>query len=256
MNSALIGYTGFVGSTLTKQYQFDELYNSKNIEEIRGKSFKTVICAGAPAVKWKANQEPQQDLMNVNMLMSHLETIKADEFILISTVDVYKSPINVDESSEIHPYDVEPYGKHRYFLEQFVRNHFSNSFIIRLPGLFGEGLKKNFIYDLIHNNCLHLTHYQSVFQFYDLSRLWMDIQIIKERGINLVNFSTEPVSAEEVASNCFGLTFNNITEKPPVYYDMKSLHAGQFNDGQPYMMSKDEIFLKIRELVEMEKSRI
>ena len=34
MNSAIIGYTGFIGGNLVNQYHFDQFYNSKNIESI------------------------------------------------------------------------------------------------------------------------------------------------------------------------------------------------------------------------------
>jgi hypothetical protein len=56
MTSALIGHTGFVGGHLSRQVAFDDLYNSKNIEHIAGKSYRLVVCCGASAVKWVANQ--------------------------------------------------------------------------------------------------------------------------------------------------------------------------------------------------------
>jgi hypothetical protein len=48
MAKALIGYTGFVGTTLMKQTQFDDFYRSTNISDIKGKKFDLVVCAGAP----------------------------------------------------------------------------------------------------------------------------------------------------------------------------------------------------------------
>lgn len=52
----LVGYTGFVGQTLLTQTSFDDLYNSSNIETIQNKDYSLVVCAAAPAVKWKANK--------------------------------------------------------------------------------------------------------------------------------------------------------------------------------------------------------
>ena len=60
MSRALIGYTGFVGGNLHLQTPFDDVYNSKNIDSLRGKSYELVVCAGAPGVKWKANKEPEK----------------------------------------------------------------------------------------------------------------------------------------------------------------------------------------------------
>ena len=52
--TALIGYSGFVGGNLLRQRSFDACFNSSNIEAIAGRSFDLVVCAGAPAEKWKA----------------------------------------------------------------------------------------------------------------------------------------------------------------------------------------------------------
>ena len=61
MTQALIGYSGFVGSTLFKQHAFESLFRSTNIGEINGQIFDTVVCAGAPAQKWIANRDPEAD---------------------------------------------------------------------------------------------------------------------------------------------------------------------------------------------------
>ena len=48
---------------------------------------------------------------------------------------------------------------------------FPGALIVRLPGLFGAGLKKNLIYDFVHDNRLDLIHPDGQFQFYDLERI-------------------------------------------------------------------------------------
>jgi NAD dependent epimerase/dehydratase family. len=255
MQTALIGHTGFVGSTLMRQQSYSHYFNSSNIEDIMGNTYDLVVCAGAPAVKWKANQNPEEDLQSIQRLMSCLKEVKADEFILISTVDVYRNPIDVTERTEIRPELTEPYGRHRFYLEQFVTDTFQTCRVIRLPGLFGKGLKKNFIYDLMNNNALHLTHHKSIFQFYDMSRLASDLEIVRSAGLRIVNFATEPVSAAELARECFGVEFTNETEKPPVHYNMCSEHIDHFAPGQKYMMSKEQVFERIREFVKSEGVR-
>src|SRR5438132_8679966 len=119
MTSALIGYTGFVGSTLLRQTRFDDLYNRGNIESIAGRSYDLLVCAGAPAQKWLANCEPEPDRANLERLMAALATVKARQVVLISTVDVLLVPVDVDESAVIDMVSQQPYGRHRYELERF-----------------------------------------------------------------------------------------------------------------------------------------
>jgi hypothetical protein len=96
MTNALIGFSGFVGSTLLKQAPFESLYRSTNISNIEGQSFDTVVCAGAPAQKWIANREPEADRQKIDGLIAHLKNIQCKTFILISTVDVFKESRGVD----------------------------------------------------------------------------------------------------------------------------------------------------------------
>lgn len=56
MTNALIGFSGFVGSTLLKQTKFHSLYRSNNMGTIQGHSFNHVVCAGAPAQKVAGEQ--------------------------------------------------------------------------------------------------------------------------------------------------------------------------------------------------------
>ena len=248
MSLAVIGCTGFVGGSICNQVDVTGAYNSQNIEGIRGRSFDTVVCAGAPGAKWKSNQNPDADLDNTRRLIENIRHVRASRFVLISTVDVYPNPRQVDEASPVDHHSLEPYGRHRYFLELSVRDLFPSATIVRLPGLFGKGLKKNFIYDLLNNNALHLTHYASTFQFYDMSNLWNDIGLALACRLPLVNLATEPVKAGDVARQCFNREFVNETEKPPVHYDMRTRLAGAFGLHGPYIQSAEYIFEQVREL--------
>jgi dTDP-4-dehydrorhamnose reductase len=254
MTSALIGYTGFVGSTLCGQTRFDDLYNSTNISSIRGKNYDLVVCAGAPAAKWKANQDPELDWANLQMLMGHLDQVKADKFILISTVDVFQMPPPVDEATLVDETIIDHYGRHRARLEGFVYQIFPNLTIIRLPGLFGKGLRKNFIFDLLNTGHSQWTDFRSRFQFYDMARLWDDVNRVRQSSVNLIHFATEPVTASDVALKCFDLAFQTTTEKPPVLYDMRTRHAALFGGTGYYMMSATEVFQNIRAYVNSERA--
>jgi hypothetical protein len=147
---SLIGHTGFVGSNLDRQTKFICKYNSSNIESIRGEKFDLVVSAGTRAEMWLANQFPDRDKENIDCLISNLEKVDTNDIVLISTIEVYNSPHNVDEESTIDPEKLKPYGKNRFYLEQFVCENFHKHHIIRLPNLFGTGLKKNFLFDLMN----------------------------------------------------------------------------------------------------------
>ena len=148
--SMLVGYTGFVGSNIASKYDFTWKINSKNKEEAFAKKPDLLIYAGLRAEKFLANKDPEADMAAVMEAMEQIKKINPGKLVLISTVDVYQNPVNVDEDTEIDTNGLLPYGANRYKLEQMVRESWEDALIIRLPGLFGKNLKKNFIYDFIH----------------------------------------------------------------------------------------------------------
>ncbi len=228
MKNALIGFSGFVGSSLLKQAKFEYLYRSTNIHEIENREFDVVVCAGAPAQKWIANQDPVGDRERIVSLIDHLRTIKCKTFILISTVDVFKKPIGVDESTVVEDTELHPYGLHRRQLEQFVEQHFPHQLIVRLPGLVGPGLRKNVIFDFLNNNNLHMIESRGMFQFYPMVNLWYDIQTALEAGLSLVHLTAEPISVADVSLHGFGKSFMQTLSNMPARYDMQTRYAEIF----------------------------
>lgn len=251
MSRAIIGYTGFVGGNLCEQTVFDYFYNSKNISEIRGMEFDELIISGVPAVKWLANKEPEKDLSNIESLINNLREVKAKRVILISTVDVYPSPISVDESTPIDVNSCQPYGKHRLYFEDFVRNAFDKFHILRLPGLFGNGLKKNIIFDFINENMVESIESRNVFQFYCLNTLSKDIELAKQNNIELLNVAVEPISVKEVAECCGIDGFDNVLNKPLVRYDFKSNYAEHWENGQSgYLYNKVDCMSMLKSFID------
>ncbi len=249
MASALIGHTGFVGGTLSRQHAFDDLYNSSNIETLAGKTYDLVACAAAPGLKWKANQAPEADLASIRRLMAPFETVRVRTVVLISTVDVYPRPIAVDESTPIDRNEGPAYGRNRLLLEDFLVARF-DTMVVRLPGLFGEGLKKNVIFDLLHNNCVEQVVPNAVFQFFDLERLWKDVVLSWNRGLKLVNFATEPTTVREVAATAFGLRLARSDQPGPSSYDVRTRYASVFGASGDYVMRKEQVLSALRAFVE------
>lgn len=251
--NALIGYTGFVGSTLSRQAQFDANFRSTNIAEIEGQTFDTVVCAGAPAQKWIANKHPAADLEQIEGLIEHLKTIRCKNFVLISTVDVFKNPLGVDEASLVDEDGLHAYGLHRRFLEKFVEGHFPDHLIVRLPGLVGPGLRKNVIFDFLHANNLNAIESRGVFQFYPMVGLWFDIQTALAAKLRLVHFTAEPISVADIAQRGFGKAFDQHLANNPASYDMQTRHAHLFGAAGPYLYSARETIQAIRSYAQSEQ---
>lgn len=146
----LVGYTGFVGSNLYAMGTFDRVFNSKNIQDSYGLEPDLLVYAGMRAEKYLANNAPDKDMELVVQAQENIRRIAPKKLVLISTIDVFKSPIGVDETTPIDTVNLHPYGYNRYQLELWVRENYPDALIIRLPGLFGINIKKNFIYDYIN----------------------------------------------------------------------------------------------------------
>ncbi|NQX94860.1 MAG: hypothetical protein HRT64_08085, partial [Erythrobacter sp.] len=112
-NAALIGHTGFVGSTLARQADFAGRFNSANIDESAGAHFDTVVCAAAPGSMLEANTAPEADRAKIHALIDQLSQIKAERFILISSIAVLADFAGGnDESTDAFQTELA-YGRHR-----------------------------------------------------------------------------------------------------------------------------------------------
>ena len=150
MKDILVGYTGFVGSNIAAKHHFEGLYNSKNIKEAYGSNPDLLVYSGIRAEMFLANKYPEKDLASMDEAIGNIRQINPKRLVLISTISVYDSPVGIDEDAEITTASLSAYGKNRHYLEEWAMKHCPGSLIVRLPALYGEGIKKNFIYDLIH----------------------------------------------------------------------------------------------------------
>jgi hypothetical protein len=250
MSRCLVGYTGFVGSNLLQYYKFDYLYNSKNFKEAMNKEFDEVYFCGVPAVKWYANKNPQEDLLIINNLIDILKTIKTDKIYLISTIDVYEDPISKKDESYDCNYTINhTYGKNRYIFEQFIQSHFQNHYIIRLPALFGKGLKKNIIYDLLNNNALCNIPVYSSLQWYDLNWLKDDIELIIKNNIRVCNLFTEPLDTIKIL-NLFENDVDNYNNTNRLNYNITTQYSNIFNSSiTGYIRDKKTVENSIKDFI-------
>jgi hypothetical protein len=210
------------------------------------------ICAGAPAQKWIANREPDADRQKIEGLITHLKSMTCKTFVLISTVDVFMTPIGVDETTSVDEVGLHAYGLNRRLLEKFVESHFSNYLIVRLPGLVGPELRKNVIFDFLNDNNLHAIDSRGVFQFYPMVNLWYDIQTALDAGLKLVHFTAEPISVADVSAQGFGKPFEQAQVNNPGRYDMRTRHAHLFGGSGHYQYSRRETIQAVRSYAQSE----
>lgn len=301
---ALVGYTGFVGSNLYAAGDFDAVYNSKNIEEAFGTEPELLVYAGLRAEKYLANNAPERDMELIYQAEENISKIKPKKLVLISTIDVFKVPNGVDETTKIDTVELHPYGYDRYQLEVWVRKNYPDALIIRLPGLFGKNIKKNFIYDYINVipfmlkenkmeelcakdaelkkyyahqdngfykladitdeersllkekfkklgfSALNFTDSRAKYQFYNLGRLWSDIQIALDNNIKLWHPATEPVSASELYEYLSGEKFINELNGTPADYDYKTIYDNVFKGNNGYIADKNQVLKEIEAFVQ------
>jgi dTDP-4-dehydrorhamnose reductase len=216
------------------------MFNRANILEIEGLDTDLLICAGLPAEKWKANSEPASDWSNTVSLAQHISSVKADRAILISTVDVYQPALDVTEENKPNYNGEGAYGRNRAWFEAFFVSQFSNAIVLRLPGLFANNLKKNFIFDLVNlrSDQLSHVHRDSKFQFYNIRGIWHLIDTCVEENISLLNVATEPVTAQEIA-NIFDVSLSLSADK--VEYRMKSRYFKIFEGKDGFIQDKTAV---------------
>lgn len=255
MPDALIGDSGFVGSSLLRQRGFDACFRSHNIDAIAGARFDSVVCAGVAAQKWIANRDPAGDWQRIERLLRPLESLRCGRFVLISTVDVFADPIGVDEDARVDAAGLEPYGLHRRRVEQFVSERFPNHLIVRLPGLVGPGLRKNALFDLRHEHQLAAIDSRGVFQFYPMVNLAADLRVALRAELRTLHLCAEPISIEEVAREGFGREFVQHREGRVAHYDFRTRHAALFGGAGPYQYAKREVLLAIRAYAQSEPAR-
>lgn len=238
MSRMLIGYTGFVGSNLTQQMEFDHLVNSKNIAVFAGKVVDELFISAGDARKWLANKEPENDLKHINKLFCDVSKIKTKKVVLFSTVDVYENKNGVYEGC--FKVANEPYGKHRWEFEQLVLAHFPQVKVVRLPGLFGSGLKKNIIFDIIGGKSINGFNPHSAFQWFHLDELKSVLDYCENNEIDELNVTAEPVTVAELC-NSVNIDLALLDENAPlVKYNICSKHACKYSGQNNYLYAKQE----------------
>lgn len=246
MRSALIGYTGFVGSNLLDAFAFDDVYNSKNISDIGGKDYDLVVSAGNRADSFRINNNGADDRAEIDALIDTVLGARIKELVLISTVCVYPWGGAPDESSPLSEDGLAPYGANRLHQERRFSSAVDTT-IIRLPQLYGANLKKGVVYDLANDYRVEHIRPGGEFQHYDVRRLWNDIETARSAGLQSLNIATPPISNATLARDVFGrdITHHSPTEPESPFArmytrNMTTEHAALFGASDVYLNTLQE----------------
>lgn len=144
----LVGSTGFVGGNLAAKHTFAAACHSTDTAAQFGTKPELCVYAGVPAAMFLANADPEADLAVMASARENLRKIAPQRLVLISSIAVYADSRGKDETSPMQPDGLPAYGRNRLQLERWVREDFPTALIVRLPALYGVGLKKNFLFDL------------------------------------------------------------------------------------------------------------
>ncbi len=241
MKVGIVGHTGLVGSHILRKFPNAQKFNSQNTEDIHGKRFDLLVLSTLPAEKWKANKFPEADLAIVKSISNHLESVSSEKTLLISTVDVFENPVGVNEEDVPSGSLKIGYGANRFEFERFVSSHFGDTWTVRLPGLVGQNLKKNVIYDLRHGKAVSEVAINSQFQFYPLSRISDDLNTVLASDPGLFHLVSEPITLKAIADN---RGINISVFGPPsadaAKYAVKSVKTGLWGISGHFQVSKEE----------------
>ncbi|MDR6128207.1 hypothetical protein QE361_002584 [Sphingomonas sp. SORGH_AS802] len=312
---ALIGYTGFVGGCLREQRSFDQYVNRSNIDALAGASFDTVVCAAAPGSMFEANRDPERDELHIRSLAGQLSRISAKRFVLISTIAVLeKFSANSEQEAR---YETElAYGRNRRALEVAMADHFSETLIVRLPALFGPGLKKNFLFDILnpmpsmlpstrlaaltatlgtedaelvghfyqYSASLDMmvldraglqasgrrsaldaaveaagfaasgfTNPDSVFQFYNMARLWGDIERGLAGNLSVLHIAPPPLKAASVYAAVNGTSMPRHNARLHAE-DMRTAYAALWDQEGAYMATPDTSLNELADFIAAQRA--
>ncbi len=241
----ILGCTGLVGQTLYYQMLADGIadeniarFHSSNAAKAPNTSYGILFVCCMPAVKWWANQNPAADKATLEQVLDVVGRIDARTVVLISTIDVIalaEGQVNDETSTN---WSTHTYGVHRRLLEEAVTLRWpETSHIIRLPALFGRGLKKNALFDLLNGKDLAVSR-DAAFQWYDLARLWNDCWECMIRRFHLVHFVTPPVAMSEIVDRWFPGVSCASTGNTAYNFTTRHGHDGPYWVGKESVMAE------------------
>ena len=173
MRVTIIGANGFVGTGLSHYLASRpgvalNRITRQNYDSLKGAAGDITIDTSGNSKKFLSDQEPLKCLdLTVTQRLRTLIDFPAGLHVHISSVDVYNdlsSPTTTQEDTTIALPTNSNYGLHKLLAEQVVQHYAKRWLILRLAGMVGPALRKNPVFDILHDQPLRI-HPNSQYQF-------------------------------------------------------------------------------------------
>lgn len=210
MKAAVLGGEGFVGSAFVRHCRREGIecdsIEPKSYAEYTGRRYDLVINAAGESRKYQVNRDPAGDLRySLEPLLKSFGDFSFRRYVYISSIDIYpdrSDPSRNREDAAIEVGRISHYGFHKFLGEKMVEHYCPSRLIVRLGGVLGPGLKKNPVFDLLHDRPLRVD-IESRYQYLDTDTAAAAVFDLVSRGddneiYNLCGTGT--VSLAEIAS--------------------------------------------------------
>ena len=186
--NVLIGYTGFIGSSLNQE-QYQLKLNSKNWDSISEPIDVNKLVITAPSgIKYLANKDPLTDLDNCLSLARNI----------IKSFKSIKTMVIISSNDTLNP--TTDYGQNRLcfntLMEKVCEKLNTDLYIMYLGMTFGSKARKGMVYDFLHGN---FDYYKGgTYQLYPVRYLEQDIQHCIDNKIHRAMLSSVPIKTSEI----------------------------------------------------------
>jgi nucleoside-diphosphate-sugar epimerase len=236
----IIGNTGFIGKNLMTHMGSDfVLINSSNINDINFTKlkFNKIYIAAPSSSRWEINLDARNDSKNYLDIANFLKRNIVGKVIVMSTCDVF-GKIHLQPKFENSNYDPDDfYSENRVNFEIFIRNNFSH-LIARLPIVYGNGMKKNIIFDIKNNRIDQINTYcpKNILQFINVNKIYSFLTESEKSNLQIINIPSEQIQITEILDIFKVKNDTMLSCKPNIIYNMRSNHQEivelQFDKGQ------------------------
>jgi len=213
----IVGATGFVGSALCRAANQRPTFleccpiTRQNYEESKVESYDILINTSMPSKRFWALNNPLSDVeATVVQTAKIFYEWKYEKFVQISSL-----------SARIQ--DDIPYGAHKKAAESIVASD-SNSLIVRLGALYGTGLDKSALFDLINHNHIYVD-INSEYNYIDVDTAarWI-INNLNKKGVKEIG-ACDTISLKDISKG--------IWNNPSYEGRLEKIYSDRVEDNMP-----------------------